>query len=129
MKLSGRGKYKMKRLLLPLLALAFATPVYAFGRKYKDQYEAKLACDKWAAKGLIFTFEDSERVWRDPEFAYKGYKYKVFTNEGITRFCDFKKENNQYIGYEATKIKEGHYKEYVFENMDKGWRKKKSFKF
>ena len=79
----------MKRLLLPLLAIELATPVHTF-IKYKDQYEAKLACDKWAAKGLIFTFEDSERVWRDPEFAYKGYKYKVFTNEGITRVCDFK---------------------------------------
>ena len=118
----------MKRFLIPLLALGLAIPVHAFG-KYKDQYEAKLACDKWAAKGLIFTFEDSERVWRDPKFAYKGYKYKVFTNEGITRVCDFKKETNQYIGYEATKIKEGHYKEYVFENMDKGWKKKKNFKF
>ena len=41
----------MKRLLLPLLLLVLATPVYAFG-KYNSQVEAKEACKKWADKGL-----------------------------------------------------------------------------
>tara|TARA_B100000989_G_C19301962_1_gene368840 strand:+ start:154 stop:516 length:363 start_codon:yes stop_codon:yes gene_type:complete len=120
----------MKRLLLPLLAaITLVAPANAFG-KYKSQIEAKEACDKWAAKGSKFTAEETIYVEQEPEFAYKGWKHKLVGKEGINRKCELENTTNQYLGYEATKIKKGqHYKEYVYENMDKGLKIKKYFKF
>ena len=118
----------MKRLLLSTLVLILATPVHAFG-KYNSQVEAKTACKKWADKGFKYSFEKTEWTGRYEGYDYGG-KAKLMTYEKTNRYCDYESSTNQYLGYEATKIKKGqHYKEYVYENMDKGLKIKKYFKF
>ena len=127
----------MKRLLLPILAITLVTPVYAFG-KYKSKIEANEACYVWALKGIKYTYEDMVFTYSGSNDDY-GYdeqgnyrKGKLISKKytANNRFCELEKETNQYLGFEETAFKNGkHYKEYVYENMDRGLKIKKYFKF
>ena len=127
----------MKRLVLALLALALVTPVYAFG-KYKSKIEAEEACLIWAASGFWYTYEDtvfessssSDTYAYDEAGNYRKGKLKLKTYNGLNRDCQLERETNQYLGFEETAFEKGkHYKEYVYENMDRGLKIKKYFKF
>ena len=126
----------MKRLLLPLLALTLVTPVYAFG-KYKSKIEAEAACVVWASNGFKYTYEDlvfkyssNDEYAYDEAGNYRRGKLKLTTYNGFNRDCKLEKETNQYLGFEETAFEKGkHYKEYVYENMDRGLKIKKYFKF
>jgi len=105
----------MKRLLLPLLAaLALPTAVNAnwFG-KYNSEVEAKEACDKWAEKGIKYTYEIHSNNFLLPSYEQNPYTSSATLNkkDGINRTCLHEASTRQYLGYVKTQIKEGqHFK-------------------
>ena len=108
----------MKRLLIAPLLISLV------GCSYQSSFEAKQACDKWAAKGKVYKWKkdiDINEVSKMYDLGLvkdSGNKWEEELVEGVTRYCTNDALAKKYLGFEFKKLNDKKtYKEYEIKQI------------